>query len=309
MLVDNLLDCVLIRPAVDLGADELLVLSGYATANMATQHRKQLLKADCDVKVDLIVGMTPASGINVTHHHDFKKLSAEEWFDCQYVKKNQKACHAKIYVWRKDGEAVVAYCGSANYSSTAFSNYRQEAMSQVDAEVALAMFQRYDKLSVRCTWKAAKGMVTYPRKRKSIKDEQEEQMEKVRLSLLDKKTGKPHKRAGINWGQRPGRDPNQAYVPIPADLKSFFPPIGVTFTVRTDDNQVFVMVKAQMGGKALHTPHDNSQLGLYLRERLGVASGAFVELEHLLEYGRTDVAFTKVDGETYEMDFSRPSDS
>lgn len=58
--------------------------------------------------------------------------------------------------------------------------------------------------------------------------------------------------------------------------------------------------------KALTTPLGNSLLGEYFRRRLGVGNGEFVSIENLQEYGRDDVAFTKIDEEQYYMDFSMP---
>ena len=60
---------------------------------------------------------------------------------------------------------------------------------------------------------------------------------------------------------------------------------------------------AQQDGKALHTTIDNSELGRYFRKRLGVPSGEFVTHQHLLDYGRHDVGFYRIDSETYQMDF------
>jgi hypothetical protein len=84
----------------------------------------------------------------------------------------------------------------------------------------------------------------------------------------------------------------------------FFPAIGVHFTILTDDNRVLICTRAQANGKAIHTPHNNSLIGEYFRNRLGVANGAPVRLQHLINYGRTDVTFYRIDDETYYMDFS-----
>lgn len=128
----------------------------------------------------------------------------------------------------------------------------------------------------------------------------------VRLSLLDSRTGAPHARGGLNWGQRPKRDPNQAYIPVPSGIARarLFPPRGQHFTITTDDGKTFDAVIAQSGDKAIETPFDNSILGAYFRQRIGVPSGAYINLQDLGRYGRTDVDFLKIDSETYYMDFS-----
>lgn len=116
-------------------------------------------------------------------------------------------------------------------------------------------------------------------------------------------------RSSLNWGQREGRNPDQAYIPIPSDIgaSDFFPKQGIIFTVLTDDGHVFQCVTAQTGSggapKAIETPFDNSALGRYFRKRLGIGSGIFVTKEALLKYGRTDVEFVRLSDSTYFMNF------
>lgn len=114
----------------------------------------------------------------------------------------------------------------------------------------------------------------------------------------------PH-RSGLNWGQREGRNLDQAYLPVRAsDQRSgFFPEIGEEFVVECDDRAVLRLVRAQQNGKALQTPENNSILGSYFRRRLGVRSGDPVSLRHLHDYGRTTVdIFKNADG-FYFLDF------
>ncbi|MDP3581453.1 MAG: NgoFVII family restriction endonuclease, partial [Ignavibacteria bacterium] len=132
-------------------------------------------------------------------------------------------------------------------------------------------------------------------------------LESVTVSLLDRDDN-IHRRGGLNWGQRPGREPNQAYIQLsPAAYRSdFFPTKPAHFTVFTDDNITLICTRAQKNlmGAAIETPHNNSLLGEYFRRRLGLANGAFVNTADLVRYGRTDVAFYKIDEENFYMDFS-----
>lgn len=111
--------------------------------------------------------------------------------------------------------------------------------------------------------------------------------------------------SGLNWGQRQGRDPNQAYLPIKSsDQRSgFFPSIGVGFQAQCDDGVILTFVRAQQNGKALHTPERNSLLGEYFRKRLGVRSGDPVALRHLVEYGRTSVDIFCSQDNFFRLDF------
>jgi len=132
-------------------------------------------------------------------------------------------------------------------------------------------------------------------------------LEERRLTLLDSHTGQTGTRSGLNHGQRDGRDPNQAYIPVPVHVQEtgFFPPDGVQFTVRTDDDRSMLMACGGTGGKNLMTPQRNSLLGEYFRSRLGLSSGEYVTTETLTSYRSTaDVVFRKIDTESYLMDFS-----
>lgn len=115
-------------------------------------------------------------------------------------------------------------------------------------------------------------------------------------------------RAGLNWGQRPGRESNQAYLQLsPSVHKSnFFPLRSIHFTVFTDDNKTFICTRAHKNpmGAGIETPQNNSLIGEYFRNRLGLPNGAFVRKEDLIRYGRTEVTFYKIDDENYYMDFS-----
>jgi len=120
------------------------------------------------------------------------------------------------------------------------------------------------------------------------------------------KNGNVHLRSGLNWGQRPGREPNQAYIPVPSTIAQlgFFPPRGVQFLVLTDDDRAIIMVVAQDGNKALESPQGNHLIGEYFRNRLGVANGAPVTAADLARFGSRFVKFYKTDDESYFMEFS-----
>jgi len=133
------------------------------------------------------------------------------------------------------------------------------------------------------------------------------QFDFVTLPLATKVRGELEvpRASGLNWGQRPGREQNQAYLAIPAYVQrsSFLPAPGVDFLLECDDGEIFKCVRAQANGKAIHTPENNSLLGLYFRERLGVLPGKSVTIIHLLKYGRTSVDVYKTSAFHYFLDF------
>ena len=128
------------------------------------------------------------------------------------------------------------------------------------------------------------------------------------LKLTTRSGGKERVPAvsGLNWGQRAGRDPNQAYLPIPATIQSsgFFPDSGYEFELICDDSETFRVVRAQANGKGLHSLPSNSIMGLYFRRRLNLPSGALLVLQHLIDYGRLSVDIYKLPENRYFLDFA-----
>lgn len=114
--------------------------------------------------------------------------------------------------------------------------------------------------------------------------------------------------SGLNWGQRVGRNEDQAYLPVSADIQrsTFFPPKGVKFVLKWDDGEEFVCVRAQQNGKAIQTPSDNSLLGRYFRKRLGVNFGDAIVMPHLTRYGRFDVEIIKQEDNFFYANFASP---
>ena len=87
----------------------------------------------------------------------------------------------------------------------------------------------------------------------------------VELPLVIEKTNTIQQKGGLNWGQREGREPNQAYIPVPTsfnrDNPDFFPPLEQDFTLITDDGEYLMCVMAQAGRKAIQTSKNNSIMG------------------------------------------------
>ena len=81
------------------------------------------------------------------------------------------------------------------------------------------------------------------------------------------------------------------------------------FSALTDDGKQLILRVEQQGDKAITTPANNSLLGEYFRNRLGLANGAFVTKADFERYGRSDVTFYKLDDEQFYMDFSVTDES
>jgi hypothetical protein len=323
MLDDGLFDKVLIEPVRD-GADELRVVSGYATPGMAFNHLHTLREQKLSADIRLLVGMCPTEGLRMSQHLGFKRLVSEDFpkiFYCGYIT-NTPSVHSKVYLWMKQGKPFRGFIGSANYSQSAFSKWRREVMTQCNPESCLDYYDGLVGESIYCDHQDVESeLVIYDDSQVEYTSRMGPMTEgiaegetvaaytgfpRVTLSFLSR--DRLPQRSGLNWGQRPeySREPNQAYIRVPADIarSDFFPSRAVKFTILTDDQKSMICARAQDGDKAIETPYNNSLLGTYFRSRLGLASGAPVSISDLRKYGRTDVDFYKIDDETYYMDFS-----
>jgi len=275
---------------------------------MADRHMEKLCELGKRVNIDLVVGMTVLTGIKKAQHLAFRKLARKPPYDglklsCWYTVRNNPV-HAKTYCWLADDDPVVAFMGSANYTLAGFGKSQVEAVDTTTGYVADSLFAKIKQNSISCLEEGVVDMVNIKDTVQTVFDPDGAEQKTVTLSLL-MKNGETPPRSGINWGQRANRDPDQAYINIPKSIGdgNFFPARREQFTVMTDDGESFIMIRAQDGGKGMHTTQNNALLGRYLRARMNLPSGEFVTRQHLIEYGRTDVTFTKLDDETYRMDF------
>jgi len=291
---------------------------------MAFHHLNTLRDEGIDIEVELIVGMCARDGLGKAHHEGFKRLVEDEFkgrLKCSYLMKNPPV-HSKVYCWIKNDEPVIGYSGSANYTQMAFIGKQRELLTETDSSLCYDYFDTLCDETIYCDNIDVESLVqitsdlAVERRKGQLRIEDDPAMleihqmmglDSVRLSLLDRNGNLP-KKSGLNWGQRPEyrREPNQAYIKVPAYIgkSDFFPVEKQHFTILTDDEMTIVCTIAQANRKAIESPHNNSLIGKYFRKRLGLKNGEFVRLEHLMRYGRTDVEITKIDDETYYMDFS-----
>jgi hypothetical protein len=302
------------------GADKLKIISGYATPTMVSYHIKEIMEsfhAYAPIDITLIIGMCKFDGLTVSAHEGFKCIVArnntphQSQFMCQYVI-NGTPIHSKIYLWEKQGIPFRAFVGSANYTQTAFSSLRRELIHDCDPFQAQQYFDAVERDTIYCNHAEVEEYITLTR-RHPILDTEELTgvalrgvgMQSITLSLLSR-NGETGTRSGLNWGQRAGREPNQSYIPLPAEVarSGFFPLEKRHFSVLTDDGVNLILRVEQQNDKAITTPLNNSLLGEYFRNRLELPNGAYVDTIALRRYGRADVTFYKLDDEQFFMDFS-----
>ncbi len=300
----------MIDPIVLSGADELRIVSGFASPAMASKHINDINDLGKGIiTIKLIYGMSFLNGIELATHKGFIEAQVGRFKNCFscFYSIDMVPVHAKVYTWLKSGIPLVSYLGSANYTQTGFSCYQQEAVAEVDPNEGRYFFDFVKKNCINCTEEyLIKEKITLFQ---SNKKRTGSGLEEITLSLLQK-GGIVGERSGLNWGQREGRDPNQAYIPIENKNREtgFFPKRGEYFTVHTDDEFTFIAVIAQDNGKAIHSVESNAIIGKYFRRRLGLKDGQFVRVKDLETYGTSSVKFSKIDDETYIMDFSPPID-
>ena len=307
MITDNLYQQILIDPASS-GNNELFIVSGYASATFLNKHISEITNKYPEIRLNLIIGMHQKRNDH-SAYINIKNLYPN--FHGYYYS-GRPGVHSKTYCWVKDGIPCIGFSGSANYSQKGFENSLQQNQMVEDNPSAIKKyFQTLLKNSLKIEdyvpseddsidpinveGSVAPGSIEWIKYNDS-----------ARISLL-MENGETASRAHLNWGQRPGREPNQAYLPIPKGVQKegFLPERGYRFTLITDDKKTFDCVRAQDNGKAIETTNNNSELGKYLRDRLNLDLGSFVDKEDLIRYGRTDFLLRKLDDETFFFDFSK----
>lgn len=309
----DLVNEVLLDPASK-GADTLNIVSGYATPLMASWHIKQLRDLrHRNININLIVGMANYDGITLSSHQGFQELSRDRnnHFVSQYIYQGNPI-HTKLYVWEKNATPYKAYAGSANYTQSGFGSHRREYMVGCNPERAFDYYQNAISDTIYSTHNEVDDLIIFRNAHPELSPGtsplislQGSGVDHVNLSLLSR-TGEVGHRSGLNWGQRPGREPNQAYITLPRfqAQTGFFPLEKQHFSVITDDQKQLILRVEQENDKAITTPLNNSLIGEYFRHRIGLSNGAYVTREDLENYGRTDVTFYKLDEEHFFMDFS-----
>ncbi len=321
MVLKDIAKTVLFEP-LSHDVNELYIVSGYATPTMLSWYIKNLYhKTQTPIRIHLLVGMVPFDGISVSVHEGFIQLVRGEQpqeiakLECSYIY-DAPAVHSNVFIWAKDGSPVLAFSGSANFVQSSFvGRHRQEVMNECDPQEALKYYQSLIDRSIYVHHAEVEEYVVIHPTHAVLDLENtlvegfdlmaQDGYQTVTLSLITR-TGEPGKRSGLNWGQRPGRNANEAYISLPSKIAKggFFPLEKRHFTAITDDRHQLILRIEQQNDKAITTPARNSDLGEYFRNRLGLANGAYVTRADLDRYGRTDVVFLKLDEETYYMDFS-----
>ena len=266
-----------------------------------------------DNKINLIIGMPSKKS---DHQAFLRLLNLHPSNFSGYYYEGKPNVHCKLYSWFDGTTPQYGFSGSANYSQYGF--FEKNQVNQITNDHPGDIRDYYfellnssvpmqdvlvDDISVSSsqvtTGSIAAGTIEW-----TVEDEE------VKISFLARNGILPVK-SGLNLGQRLDnhgnqREPNQAYLSIKGSARKegFLPDKKFTFTMLTDDDEVFDCTVQQEGRKAVSTTDNNSILGEYIRRRLGVASGSLVTVADLERYGRTDFTLKKIDNETFFFDLS-----
>lgn len=297
---------------------------------MVTRHQVAARQQRSDLAIDLIVGMTGVDGLPIGTHLGFQSIAdrtAQGAFACSYITAGESV-HSKLYVWLSEDRPIEAWVGSANYTQNGFGlggrdSHHSEVMTRTSPEESLDYFLAAASRSVHCNAPDIEDRIELLAPIESerhrvfstvdMQKDLHDHLESCVLPLFmtsGPRRGQVHGSSGLNWGQRVvdgrSRNRNQAYIPIPSRIAQagFFPPRGVHFNLATTDGESMLMTVAQDGDKALESTQSNAIIGLYFRQRLGIASGEKVTIEDLDRFGNRYVTIYKVNADEYILDFS-----
>jgi hypothetical protein len=316
LFIENLEEIIFQRHEL-FQTDELIVLSGYVGPKPI--QRLQTLPFNSKV----IYGMYATEGIQRPLHNSL--IGLQNQIENLNIFYSNLPVHSKCYVWRQRGQIVHALVGSANFSTNGLTTPYREILAETTRDTFNPLNDYIDRVmnnSVSC-----------------LEITTEELLEVIPtladtcfLTLLGVK-GQVQNTAGLNWGQNPRNHtrPNDAYIKIRAqDIRQFpelFPPKQLnplhqdkrgriqrhndSIEMIWDDgiSMEGLLEGSQPIDKIIYTKQlssfpSKSELGEYLRNRIGVPLGQPVRRFHLNRYGRTDIAVTKIGEGVYKFDFS-----
>jgi hypothetical protein len=316
LFTDNLEEIIFHRHDM-FDVDELIVLSGYVGPK-PVERLKQL-----PFESKVIYGMYGSEGIQRPLHNSLLDLQKQ-------IKKvnifySNLPVHSKCYAWLKKGDIVHALVGSANFSTNGLATPYREVLAETSHDTFKPLNNYLKQVlvnSISCLEVVPQGKII------SLRTSDASQ-----LTLLGR-NGEVQNVAGLNWGQNPKNhtNHNDAYIKIRVeDIYSYpdlFPPKQLKPTIsdkrgranrHNDAIEIIWDDGYRMAGllegtqpinnmiypKQISSFPTKSELGVYLRKRIGVPLGQPVRRFHLDKYGRTDIVVSKLAEGVYRFDFSK----
>ena len=327
-------------------ADEIVIITGYIGPPIIEE-----LKA-LPYKAKIFVGMY-GNNVHEKLHKSLLKYNACENIEIRYT---TTLIHAKCYIWIKKGKIQKTLIGSANFSTSGLYTPEKEVLGDL-GDVDFDKLSAYYKLVFDKSYLVTDYVLPVKsEERVAETGESVEISDIVTLSLLARKganaenivgvttnAGDVHSAGGLNWGFSNGLPrPNDAYIAILAEhVKNyplFFPQksanVNLPIDVIWDDGTEMQMllegnqeIEGRLYPKQLSTYKNKSEIGIYLRKRIGDKIGIdltisndlskedfkakasqykdkLITKEMLEKYGRTSIEVKLIGDKTYYFDFS-----
>jgi len=296
--------------------DELIIVSGY----LGPRPVARLEELPFNSRV--IYGMYGSEGIRPSLHNSLTGI--QNSVNNLNIFYSQLSVHSKCYVWRRGGAISHALIGSANFSVNGLTTPFREVLAETTRDTFQPLneyIQHVLNNSISCL------EVGTERVADTVINSQE-----CRMTLVGR-DGEVQNAAGLNWGQNPNNHttPNDSYIPIRVshirDYPNLFPPKQINPLIvdnrgrmqRHNDSVEIIWddgitmeclfegsqpVDGHIYPKQISSFPNKSQMGEYLRQRLGVPSGQPVRRHHLDRYGRIDIHVNLIGDGIYRFDFS-----
>lgn len=296
--------------------DELIVLSGYLGPRPVARLEELPFNSI------VIYGMYGSEGIKPSLHRSLLDIQGE--VNNLNIFYSSLPVHSKCYVWRRRGDIIHALIGSANFSVNGLTTPFREVLAETTFDTFRPLNDYISHIlnnSISCLEVGMNRVI-----------EEREQTDHCLMTLLGR-NGEVQNAAGLNWGQNPNNHttPNDAYIPIrTSHIKAFphlFPPKQLnpleidgrgrmqrhndSIEIIWDDGLTIegLLEGSQPVGDVIYPKQISSfpiksELGEYLRNRIGVPLGQPVRKHHLERYGRTDIEVSLIGEGVYKFDFS-----
>lgn len=315
--------------------DELVILSGYVGPSPI--HKLDSLP----LKSTVIYGMYGCDGIQKSLHNAL--LSENEQLKNVDIRYSSIPVHSKCYIWKNHGEVVHALIGSANFSTNGLTTPFKEVLAETTFDT-FDPINKYLKMVLENSIKCEEAVVKENKRHRKNEDETDTSYDKdvcrMPLFIMDHGIPTVPAQSGVNWGMAKLSGShvniNDAYIRIGADLiehyPDFFPikqrqPSGDTLVGRAghrhNDNIEIIWddgttmtgllegsIPKMVNGvleqypKQISTTPKKSELGKYLRERMGIKEGKAITYADLQSYGRTSIDVSLQGEGIYFFDFS-----
>jgi len=297
-------------------SDELIILSGYLGPRPVSRLEELPFNST------VIYGMYGSEGIRPSLHNSL--MTIQNNVENLNIFYSNLPVHSKCYIWRRRGDIIHALLGSANFSVNGLTTPYREVLAETTFDTFRPLNEYLRHVlnnSISCLEVGMERVV------------EERERENFCVMTLLGRDGEVQNAAGLNWGQNPNNHttPNDAYIAVRTqhirDFPNLFSPKqlnpfqtdrrgrmqrhndsieiiwddGLTMEGLFEGSQP---VNGIIYPKQISSFPYKSELGEYLRNRIGVPLGQPVRRHHLERYGRANITISLLGDGVYKFDFS-----